>query len=161
MHWQEICENPLLKNLPFKIETNKWGKLEMSPASNEHGLYQSMIIKLMFKLAIGGDSLTECSIQTSEGVKVADVAWGTYDFFKRNGRANPYLESPEIVVEILSHSNTRQEMTEKKELYFARGAKEFWMCDRNGTVSFFSNNAELLKSQIIAEFPTHIVIDFA
>ncbi len=120
-----------------------------------------MIIKWMFKLANGGDSLTECSIQTAEGVKVADVAWGTYEFFKRNGRANPYLESPEIVVEILSRSNTRQEMTEKKELYFARGAKEFWMCDRNGEMSFFSNHAELLKSQLIAEFPKQIVIDFA
>ena len=65
---------------------------------------------------------------------------GTYDFFKRN---------------------TRQEMAEKKELYFARGAKEFWMCDHNGEMSFFSNHAELLKSQLIAEFPTHIVIDFA
>ena len=86
---------------------------------------------------------------------------GTYDFFKRNSRANSYLESPEIVVEILSPSNTRQEMAEKKELYFARGAKEFWMCDHNGEMSFFSNHAELLKSQLIAEFPTHIVIDFA
>ncbi|HMT92870.1 hypothetical protein [uncultured Thiothrix sp.] len=74
MRWQEICEHPLLQNLPFKIETNKWGKLEMSPTSNEHGLYQSMIIKLMFKLANGGGSLTECSIQTADGIKVADVA---------------------------------------------------------------------------------------
>lgn len=161
MSWQEICENPVLKNLPFKIETNKWGKLEMSPATNEHGLYQSMIIKLMFKLATGGDSLTECSVQTSDGVKVADVAWGTYEFFKRNGRANPYLESPEIVVEILSRSNTRQEMEEKKELYFARGAKEFWTCDRNGEMSFFSNHTALLNSQIIPEFPSQIMIDFA
>lgn len=161
MHWQEICENPLLQNLPFKIETNKWGKLEMSPASNEHGLYQSMLIKLMFKLAIGGDSLTECSIQTSHGVKVADVAWGTYEFFKRNGRANPYLEAPEIVVEILSRSNTRQEMAEKKELYFARGAKEFWMCDRHGEMTFFTNHTELLKSEIIPGFPIQIAIDFA
>lgn len=161
MQWQEICENPILQNLPFKIETNKWGKLEMSPASNEHGLYQSMIIKLMFKFAVGGDSLTECSVQTSDGVRVADVAWGTYEFFKRNGRANPYLESPEIVVEILSRSNTRQEMTEKKELYFARGAKEFWMCDRNGEMTFLNNHSELLKSEIIPEFPKQISIDFA
>lgn len=161
MNWQEICENPLLQNLPFKIETNKWGNLEMSPASNEHGLYQSMIIKLMFKLAVGGDSLTESSVQTSEGVKVADVAWGSYEFFKRNGRANPYLESPEIMVEILSRSNPQQEMAEKKELYFARGAKEFWLCDRNGEMSFFTNHQYLLKSEIIPEFPTRIIISFA
>lgn len=37
MQWSEVITNPFLKNLPFKIELNKWGKIEMSPASNQHG----------------------------------------------------------------------------------------------------------------------------
>jgi len=35
MNWQEICEHPALRELPFKIETNQWGKIEMCPASLE------------------------------------------------------------------------------------------------------------------------------
>ncbi len=28
MQWQEICDSPLFNDLPFKFETNRWGKIE-------------------------------------------------------------------------------------------------------------------------------------
>ena len=34
MEWIDVIENPLLANLPFKIELNKFAKLLISPASN-------------------------------------------------------------------------------------------------------------------------------
>jgi len=43
MECLEVINNPLLKDLPFKIELNKWGKLLMSPASNQHGRIQSRL----------------------------------------------------------------------------------------------------------------------
>lgn len=45
INWQEICEHPVFRDIPFKAETNQWGKIEMSPAMNEHGLYQALIIE--------------------------------------------------------------------------------------------------------------------
>ncbi len=24
MQWQEICNNPLFRDIPFKVETNRW-----------------------------------------------------------------------------------------------------------------------------------------
>jgi Uma2 family endonuclease len=161
MNWQEICDHPILREIPFKIETNKWGKIEMSPASNEHGLYQVLIIEFLLKLCKGGRPISECSIQTSEGVKVADVGWGSFSFFKRNKRCNPYFESPEIVIEILSPSNTIQEMSEKKLLYFEKGAKEFWLCEKDGKMRFFNHQKELMKSEMVEEFPCQIEINFA
>ncbi|MFZ1641170.1 MAG: Uma2 family endonuclease [Candidatus Contendobacter sp.] len=95
------------------------------------------MIRWLAKLLNGGEPLVECGIQTAEGVKVADVAWGSTAFFKRNQPANPYLEAPEIVVEILSPSNTAEEMREKQALYFERGAWEFWLCDQTGGTVFF------------------------
>lgn len=160
MNWQEVCNSQVLQNLPFKVETNKWGRLEMSPATNEHGLYQSLLIQQL-SAKQGGMPISECSVQTSEGVKVADVAWASYEFFKRNGRANPYLEAPEIVVEIISPSNTRAEMNEKKELYFARGAEEFWLCGLDGKMQFFNNHSKLEASEFVPDFPLEITIDFA
>lgn len=161
MNWQAICDNPAFKDMPFKLETNQWGKIELSPASNEHGLYQALLIEWLVKLGEGGRPISECGIQTSQGVKVADVAWGSYAFFRQNKRQNPYQESPEIVIEILSPSNSAQEMLEKKELYFARGAMEFWMCGNDGKMRFFNNHEELLCSTIIVSFPNTIEIDFA
>lgn len=43
MQWSEVLENPLLVNLPFKIELNKFGKLLLSPASNNHGQLQYVV----------------------------------------------------------------------------------------------------------------------
>ena len=34
MQWQEVIAHPSLQDLPFKIELNEYGKIEMSPASN-------------------------------------------------------------------------------------------------------------------------------
>jgi Uma2 family endonuclease len=161
MNWQEVCEHPLFRDTPFKIETNKWGKIEMSPASNEHGLYQALLISELARLGQGGQAISECTIQTHEGVKVADVAWGSYQFFQRNKRANPYQQAPEIVIEILSPSNTRAEMNEKKNLYFEQGAQEVWLCDKNGEMVFFSKTRQLVASAIVVDFPTQIEIDFA
>jgi Uma2 family endonuclease len=161
MNWQQICDNPAFNDLPFKFETNEWGKIEMCPATNEHGLYQSLLITWLARLAQQGFPISECGIQTRKGVKVADVAWGSYEFFKRNKRANPYLEAPEVVIEILSPSNTRAEMEIKKQLYFEQGAQEFWLCDKNGDVIFLNAQQQLIKSEIILDFPNRITIDFA
>ena len=47
MEWQQVIENPFLQDLPFKIELNKWGKILMSPASNNHGMRQYEVAKLI------------------------------------------------------------------------------------------------------------------
>jgi hypothetical protein len=41
MNWQEVCAHPALQHLPFKLETNRWGQIVMSPASNRHSWRQS------------------------------------------------------------------------------------------------------------------------
>ena len=161
MQWQEICDSPLFNDLPFKFETNRWGKIEMSPATNRHGFFQALIVEQLLKLALGGHSITECSVQTAEGVKVADVAWASIEFLRRHGVANPYPEAPEIVVEILSPSNTQAEMEEKKELYCAQGAQEFWMCQEDGAMQFYNHHARLESSQLVPKFPARLTLSFA
>ncbi|MEE4376897.1 MAG: Uma2 family endonuclease [Candidatus Competibacteraceae bacterium] len=153
MSWAEICQNPILKDLPYKIQTDKWGNIVMSPASNEHGIYQAAIVALLSRLMNKGTIISECSVQTSEGTKVADVAWASERFMQNNKGKSPFDEAPEICVEILSPSNTEMEMEEKKELYFARGAKEFWICDKEGNIKFYKNTGSLKRSNIIEGFP--------
>jgi len=45
VEWQQVIDSPFLQDLPFKIELNKWGKILMSPASNNHGIRQYEIAK--------------------------------------------------------------------------------------------------------------------
>ncbi len=131
MQWSEVIANPFLQNLPFKIELNKWGKIEMSPASNQHGLIQGDIYSEL-KRKRGGKVIIECSVQTTEGVKVADVAWISDALYKRLGNETPYSQCPEICVEIMSPSNSWAEMHMKASLYLAAGAKEVWIQPLNG-----------------------------
>jgi len=126
MTWQEVIESPYLQNLPFKIELSKWGKIEMSPASNLHGKRQGEIFSELRKKR-GGVVISECSIQTDDGVRVADVAWISNARYAQFGTQTPYPQAPELCVEIMSPSDTWAEMHMKVGLYLKAGAKEVWI----------------------------------
>ncbi len=89
---------------------------------------------------------------------MADVAWASAQFIQTNKDATPFTEAPEVCVEIISPSNTVAEMDEKKELYFARGCKEFWLCDFEGAMMFYKNTGKLERSLIFSGFPDRVEI---
>jgi Uma2 family endonuclease len=151
MDWASVINNPYLKDLPFKIELNKWGKILMSPASNHHGILQSEAVFYLRNKLPNGRVIVECSIKTSDGVKVADVAWASNEFIERNGEATPYDEAPEICIEIVSPSNSQEEMNEKINLYLAQGAVEVWICQDDGTVTHFFNGGQSAQSSFTKE----------
>jgi Uma2 family endonuclease len=130
----------------------------MSPASNRHGIYQAKIVAMLSRLMLNGTVITECSVETSEGTEVADVPWASPQFIQANKDMTPFKEAPEICVEILLPSNSHAEMDEKKELYFARGCKEFWLCGSEGIMQFCKNAGELKHSLIFSEFPDTVEI---
>ena len=78
MQWAEVLADKSLRDLPYKIELDRWGNVIMSPASNRHGRLQLVVAALLEKQP-NGRALIECSVATSEGVKVADVAWCSED----------------------------------------------------------------------------------
>ena len=156
MQWQEVCENQNLKNLPFKIELNSQGKVLMTPVKVNHSILQGKIIGNMYKFLTGGEALAECAIRTELGTKVADVAWASYDLLETIENEVECSIAPEICVEVLSFSNTKSELSEKKELYFEQGALEFWVCDSYGNISFFVREGELESSTIAVSFPSSI-----
>lgn len=156
MGWAELCADPLLQNLPYKIQTDRWGNILMSPATNEHGMYQAKIVTLLSRLTTSGMLIVECAVQTSAGVKVVDVAWASDEFIQRHRGQNPFSETPELCVEMLSPSNSEQEMVEKRELYFARGTTECWVADQQGTVKFYETSGRLTKSRLVTNFPNRV-----
>jgi len=143
MQWSEVIESPYFKNLPFKIELNRYGKVEMTPASNKNAHLQFHIGTLLERKLKKGEVLTECSIQTTEGVKVADVSWCSKAFVKQYGYETPYSHAPEICVEIVSPANSKEEMTNKVQLYLQAGAEEVWIVWENGAVDYYDKTGKL------------------
>lgn len=94
-----------------------------------------------------GKIIMECSIQTSDGVKVADVAWASDAFIAKYGYSTPYIKAPEICVEIVSPSNSAGEIDEKVELYLAKGAVEVWVVDEKGQAAYYSHEGTLPRSR--------------
>ena len=158
MEWHEVVEHPSLRDLPFKIETNAEGYIMMVAAKNIHREYQKRIIAWFVRLGESDGAISECNIQTSDGVRIADVAWRSYEFLKKNGYNDPYQESPEVVIEVISPSNTQKAMKGRMLLFFEKGAKEIWFCDIDGNMRFFSPQGELERSEMFGEFPGHIDI---
>ena len=156
MNWSQVCEDRLLQDLPYKIELNEWGNIVMTPASNRHGSIQTKIAFLMMSQMEQGTVLSECSVGTSKGVKVADVALASRAFIERNRGQTPYVEAPEVCVEIRSPSNTLEEMMEKKELYFSRGAREFWLCDEDGDLTFYNCRGRIEASAVFPRMAVRI-----
>ena len=156
MTWQQICEDPNLRNLPYKIESNERGQLIMSPTRVVHGFFQSEIGSLLRDLTEQGKVISECAIQTAKGTKVADVAWCSPRCWEIIKTVYDTPIAPEICVEVRSPSNSDEEMEEKRRLYFEKGAQEVWVCDEQGDLRFFSSKGELSNSNLVPSFPHHI-----
>ena len=157
MDWQDVLDHPSLRDLPFKIETNEWGQVVMSPATNKHGRLQMRVARRLEDL-LGGEALVECSVDTPRGVKVADVAWMSDDFAAQHGEQTPYPQAPEVCVEVVSPSNTWTEMEEKITLYLAKGAREVWLCGEDGRMRFFGYEGEMSRSSLAPDFPTAVTL---
>ena len=156
MTWQEVINHPSLQDLPFKIELNARGVIEMSPATNWHGYYQMEIGSLLNQLLADGRSLSETSIQTTDGVRVADVIWASKRFLLDNKDQTPFLIAPAICVEITSPSNTKKEMRQKIDLYLEAGATEVWLCNLEGELRFYNEDGQLERSNLAPAFPKEI-----
>ncbi len=156
LRWEDVLRDKSLQNLPYKIELDARGRIVMTPASNQHARYQGEIAARLTQALPGGRVLTECSIETLDGVKVADVAWASNAFLKKHHYETPYTAAPEICVEVVSPSNRRDEMEEKIALYLAKGAREVWLCNERGKVTFANHEGKLKKSKLVPRFPSKL-----
>lgn len=160
--WEDIIADRSLRDLPYKIETNRHHQIVMSPASTWHGNYEHEIGVLLRDLMDSGKVINEAPVRTTEGVRVADVAWISRERWLPHKRSAALPVAPEICVEILSPSNNRPEMLDKMTLYYAKGAQEVWLCDAEGRMEFFtalSAPEPVAASALCPAFPRNIDVD--
>ena len=162
LSWKRICADPVVAALPYKVESDQWGNIVMSPPPGYyHSSYQGQIVTLLGQLLTGGRAMPEFPLQTTKGVKGVDVVWMSRERQRqRPKRRDLSLIAPEICVEVISPSNKRAEIAEKRSLYFEKGAAECWTCDQRGKMTFYDVTGQVIpRSKLCPEFPTRLEED--
>ena len=158
--WRELLADREPARLPHRIETDRLGRIIMTPPPFfEHVWRIARIIELLHELLPAGKTLSETPLSTADGVKVMDVAWLNSGYAKALEQERPLVleEAPQICIEVLSASNTDEEISEKRTLYFEAGAAEVWICGLDGQMSFYTASSEgKSASELCSQFPLRI-----
>jgi Uma2 family endonuclease len=127
-----FAEFERLPNTPegFLYELRHGELIKLTPPKIEHGRVQWRIRRLLESAAATAGIVTnELGFRAlpDHEYRVADVAFVSK---ARWDAAKDYLDgAPEIVVEVLSPSNSATEMIEREKLCFENGCREFWLVD--------------------------------
>lgn len=119
----------------FRYELHHGELIKVPPPKHRHYQIQQRLRDLLKAAAEGkGEVGTEMGFRArpEHEYRVADVAFLSQE---RWDRISPdgYLEgAPEIVVEVLSPSNSAAEMLDKEQLCLENGSVEFWVVDPRG-----------------------------
>lgn len=128
----------------------------MSPHKNRHAFLQEQVQDLLDEYAPKGRHPPEFAIATPEGLKAPNSVWMSPE--RRRDMENtddPTMLAPEICVEVLSSSNTDEEVKEKRVLYRDAGADEVWVVDEDEQNRFYGDE-EMEHSRIAPDFPTEV-----
>lgn len=152
--------HPILPDdLPWKVETNARNQILMSPPPHlDHSDFESQIIGLLVRLMPHGRIFPGSGVQTSNGTRIPDLTWVSTEHRRKQRGQISFTQAPEICIEVISPSNSRREIEEKKRLYLEAGAIEIWTCGRDGTMKFFDASGQIPVSVLCPAFPARINI---
>lgn len=146
--WRQMADDRLLRAIPYKLELNEKGSIEVSPATPRHGLLQAQVNAELRRLLPAGSTFVECPIETETGVRVADVAWASHDFLAGRTLDEPFERAPELCIEVLSRFNTRAEIDEKVRAHLAAGAREVWLVGESGAIEIIGPEGARPSSEL-------------
>ena len=151
--WEQLAHDPLVAAIPFKIELNEKGVIEVSPPTLRHAFLQAFVVRELARQRPEGTTLAECPVETEIGMRVPDVVWASPECMERHKGENEFRVGPDLCVEILSPTNTRAEMAEKKAAYLAAGALEVWLVGDDGVPEIHTSAGQVAASTLGFELP--------
>ena len=154
--WKDLCLDPRFQDLPYKMELNGRGQIIMSPTRIRDGFLAFNMGHLMEQRLPDGEVIMECAVDTADGTKEADAAWVSRNRWAVIKAEYSSSIAPEVCAEVMSRSNTREEMMHKKDLYLGAGACEYWLCHEDGKLEFFDSSGPLQRSKMCPKFPKAI-----
>src|SRR5512139_2233766 len=88
--WQQLADDPLVAAIPFKVELNEKGVIEVSPPTTQHALLQSTVAYELRRQRPEGKTFTECPVETEIGMRIPDVVWASAEFIQRHGHEKQF-----------------------------------------------------------------------
>ncbi|MGH8679960.1 MAG: Uma2 family endonuclease [Burkholderiales bacterium] len=137
--WNELAADP---ESPDYFELNEFGELIMSPKPTTGHQRVGSAVAWALKSQLGGEAVTEVSVLTDRGVRAPDVVWMATERWNECKGQSPLLRVPDICVEVLSPSNTREEIAMKVGAYLRGGAREVIVVGLTGEVEFFGTEGK-------------------
>ena len=116
----------------FRLELHNGEVVQVTRPKYKHGIIQLQITLLLRRALKGrGRALPEMAFRAKpqHEMRVADVGWVSKARDTGVDRDDHLMGSPDIVIEVLSPSNSIREMLQKKALCFGTGCQEFWLVD--------------------------------
>ncbi len=116
----------------FSLELRNGEVVQVPPPKHRHLKIQMALRSLLhLRLSASGIVWTEFPFIPGNGLnfRVADVAFVSKNRYEQIDDEDNLRGAPELVVEVLSPSNTAAEMYEKEALCLNNGALEFWVVD--------------------------------
>ncbi|HKQ52348.1 MAG TPA: Uma2 family endonuclease [Pyrinomonadaceae bacterium] len=137
----------------FHYELVRGELKRMSPTGRKHGSVTMALASPLYQFVrlnkLGEVYAAETGFKLESNpdtVRAPDIAFICAERIQSAGRAEGYGEgAPDLAVEVLSPGNTKREMTEKVEDYFAAGARLVWIVNPK------------LKTVTVYRSPTDIV----
>jgi len=129
-----FAEFEQLPNPPegFRLELRHGELFQLPPAKWNHFLLQDRLRALLQNAAAEtGKAATEFGFRPTQENEylIADVAVSSIERWKSADPKGYFSGAPEIVIEVLSPSNTATEMLDKEKLCLENGCQEFWIVD--------------------------------
>ena len=139
--WSELCRDSSLNDLPYKVELNSRGKLELTPRTNRRGLLAAKLAcELQQQLPVGMVAIS-CGVLTANAVRAPDVIWASAPLMNAYKDADLFERAPEICVEVCTPDGE-----EKVSDYLQAGAKEAWVVGEEGAIRYFDSSGERSQS---------------
>ena len=115
-----------------RVELHHGEVVEMTAPKIKHWKIQERV-RQIFAEALGGSGMAGMEFWfrplPEHELWVADVAWVSWERFERIDEDDNLAGAPDIVVEVLSPSNTASEMLDRKAVCLDNGCAEFWLID--------------------------------
>ena len=137
----------------FRYELVKGELKRMPPTGKEHGgvtMELAAPLHLYVKLnKLGQVYAAETGFKLEsdpDTVRAPDIAFVSAERLQSRGRTEGYGEgAPDLAVEVLSPGNTKREIAEKVEDYFAAGARLVWIVNpKSETVTVYRSLTDIV-----------------
>jgi Uma2 family endonuclease len=117
---------------PFYYELRHGELVSVTRPKLKHHLLQDRLVGLL-REAAGGAGYVSMEVAfrplPDYELRVADVAYISRERWENIDPESYFQGAPDLVIEVLSPSNTAYEINDKEKLCLENGAREFWVVD--------------------------------